>query len=87
MGKPLRPTSADVVYHVLNRANAQCCCFTKTGTIRRLSRYSRKRVSASPCDSWVYSLMPNHFHLAVWPYIKTTRDKNRPMTLDQVGKA
>ena len=31
MGRPLRPTSADVVYHVLNRANARRMLFNDDG--------------------------------------------------------
>jgi len=31
MGRPLRPTSADVVYHVLNRANARRTLFDDDG--------------------------------------------------------
>lgn len=31
MGRPLRATSADVVYHVLNRANARMTLFDDEG--------------------------------------------------------
>ncbi len=31
MGRPLRPTSADVVYHVLNQANARRALFEDEG--------------------------------------------------------
>ena len=31
MGRPLRPTSADLVYHMLNRANARRTLFETKG--------------------------------------------------------
>jgi hypothetical protein len=53
MGRPERPTSADVVYHVLNRARAQDAVRrTPDGTMPRLNGCWGRRVSESPYDSW-----------------------------------
>jgi hypothetical protein len=38
MGRPLRPTSADVVYHVLNRANARRTLFDDDGDYAAFER-------------------------------------------------
>ena len=67
MRRPLRPTSADMVYHVLNRANAR----------RTLSEDDRDyaafaRVLGQACERvsmrlLTYCVMPNLWHLVVWP--------------------
>jgi len=38
MGRPLRPTSADVVYHVRNRANARRTLFDDDGDYAAFER-------------------------------------------------
>ena len=45
MGRPLRPTSADVVYHVLNRAGR---CSTMTATTPRLNECCGKQWFLTP---------------------------------------
>jgi putative transposase len=67
MGRPLRPTSADVVYHVINRANARRTLFEDDGDYAAF-----ERVLAQACDRvsmrlLAYCVMPNHWHLVVWP--------------------
>jgi len=51
MGRPLRPRSADVVYHVLNPANVRRTRFKDDRDYAKFARVLGKRVSESPCGS------------------------------------
>ena len=67
MGRPLRATPGDTVYHVLNRANARMTLFEHDGDYLAF-----QRVLAQACDRvgmrlLAYCVMPNHWHLVVWP--------------------
>jgi putative transposase len=67
MGRPLRPTSAEVVYHVLNRANGRMTLFDDD---RDYAAFARVLAQASERVSMrllAYCVMPNHWHLVVWP--------------------
>lgn len=77
MGRPLRPTSADVVYHVLNRANARKTLFEDEADY-----VAFERVLSQACDRvsmrlLAYCVMPNHWHLILWP--RQERDLSRFM--------
>jgi putative transposase len=63
-GRPLRAAPADTVYHVLNRANARLTLFEDDGDYLAF-----QRVLAQACDrvGMTYCVMPNHWHLVVWP--------------------
>lgn len=67
MGRPLRAASGDLVYHVLNRANARRIMFEDDGDYAAF-----ERVLVQACDRLsmrllAYCVMPNHWHLVVWP--------------------
>ena len=67
MGRPLRAAPGDTVYHVLNRANARMTLFEDDGDYLAF-----QRVLAQACDRvgmrlLAYCVMPNHWHLVVWP--------------------
>jgi putative transposase len=67
MGRPLRPTSADVVYHVLNRANARRTLFDDDGDYAAFERVLAQASARSHMRLLAYCVMPNHWHLVVWP--------------------
>lgn len=67
MGRPLRASPGDTVYHVLNRANARMTLFEDDDDYLAF-----QRVLAQACDRvgmrlLAYCVMPNHWHLVVWP--------------------
>lgn len=68
MGRSLRNTPGGYIYHVLNRANARLPIFTKEGDYQAfeqiLSEALRRRTGVRLLD---YCLMPNHWHLILWP--------------------
>ena len=67
MGRPLRPTSADVVYHVLNRANARRTLFEDDGDYAAFARVLGRACERVSMRLLAYCVMPNHWHLVVWP--------------------
>ena len=67
MGRPLRPTSADVVFHVLNRANARRRLFDDDGDYAAFERVLTSACARVSMRLLAYCAMPNHWHLVVWP--------------------
>jgi putative transposase len=63
-----RNAPGGVVYHVLNRGVGRCALFHKDAdyaAFARLLREARQRVPGARLLG--YELMPNHWHLALWP--------------------
>lgn len=67
MGRPLRPTAADVVYHVLNRANARRTLFEDDGDYAAFERVLVQACERLSMRLLAYCVMPNHWHLVAWP--------------------
>lgn len=66
MGRPLRPTSGEVVYHVLNRANACRTLFEDDGDFAAFERVLTRACGRVSMRLLAYCVMPNHWHLVVW---------------------
>ncbi len=67
MSRTARASVGNVCYHVLNRGNARMKVFRKDedyGAFLRLLNEANERVSMRLL---AFCLMPNHFHLVVWP--------------------
>lgn len=67
MARPHRCFSADCVYHVLNRGVRRHQLFLEDDDyiyFQHLMARAQRRV---PLRILAYSLMPNHWHLVVWP--------------------
>ena len=68
MARRLRLTAGDLVYHVLNRANA------KRQIFKTHKDYAAFESVLLEAHDWVdmrmlaYCVMPNHWHLVLWPY-------------------
>jgi putative transposase len=77
MGRALRPTSADVVYHVLNRANARRTLFDDDSDYAAFERVLGQACEHTSMRLLAYCVMPNHWHLVVWP--RADRDLSRFM--------
>lgn len=67
MGRPLRAAEAGYVYHVLNRANARMTIFEKDEDYEAFERVLAEAVERTKTRLLAYCLMPNHWHLMVWP--------------------
>ena len=67
MGRPPRITTGGLVYHVLNRANARIRIFGKPGDYNAFERILVEAVQRTEMRLLSYCVMPNHWHLVVWP--------------------
>ena len=68
MGRPLRAATGGVIYHVLNRANAGLPIFEKPGDFEGFERVLDEAHARVSTRILAYCLMPNHWHLVLWPY-------------------
>jgi putative transposase len=67
MGRPLRAAVGGYVYHVLNRANARLKIFQRDGDYQAFEEILTAAVERTDTRLLAYCLMPNHWHLVVWP--------------------
>jgi len=67
MGRPHRAAEGGYVYHVLNRANARMSIFAGEGDFAAFEHVLLQAVQRTQTRLLAYCLMPNHWHLVVWP--------------------
>jgi REP-associated tyrosine transposase len=67
MGRPRRVTVGGIVYHVLNRANRRTRIFHKPGDYDAFLQVLAEGLQIVPCRLLALCLMPNHWHLVLWP--------------------
>jgi len=67
MGRPVRAAQGGLVYHTLNRANARLAIFADNGDFAAFERIVAEAVTRSDMRLLAYCVMPNHFHLLLWP--------------------
>jgi putative transposase len=67
MGRPKRAADGGLIYHVLNRANARLTFFHKPEDYAAFERVLEEAVERTKMRLLAYCLMPNHWHLVVWP--------------------
>ncbi len=67
MARTARASAGGICYHVLNRGNARGEVFHQPGDYRAFRTLLREACLQVPMRVLAYCLMPNHFHLAVWP--------------------
>lgn len=66
---PRRPRVAtgDIIYHVLNRRAGRLPLFETDGDYRAFERILAEAVARGGIRLLAYCLMPNHWHLLLWP--------------------
>ena len=67
MGRPKRAAVGGLIYHVLNRANARMTIFEKDEDYVAFEQVLTEAVERSGIRLLSYCVMPNHWHLVVWP--------------------
>ena len=67
MGRPKRANQGGYVYHVLNRANARMPIFEDEGDYGAFEKVLAQAVERTQTRLLAYCVMPNHWHLVVWP--------------------
>jgi putative transposase len=67
MPRPRRAAEGGLIYHALNRASARLAIFDSDDDYAAFERVLLQAVSRFDMRLLAYCLMPNHFHLLVWP--------------------
>jgi putative transposase len=67
MGRPRRAAEGGIIYHTLNRANARLAIFADDGDFDAFVRVLTQAVAQHSMRLLAYCVMPNHFHLLLWP--------------------
>jgi putative transposase len=70
MPRTARIAPGGVIFHVLNRANARSRIFEKDQDYEAFKHVIGETVTRIPIRILAYSIMPNHWHMVLWP----TRD-------------
>ena len=68
MGRPKRAADGGLIYHVLNRANARMTIFENSEDYAAFERVLQEAVDRTETRLLAYCVMPNHWHLVVWPW-------------------
>jgi putative transposase len=67
MARTARASRGGYCYHVLNRGNRRAQVFHDEDDYAAFVRLLRRACARYPMRLLSYCLMPNHFHLALWP--------------------
>src|SRR3954469_11960214 len=67
MPRTARASAAGYCYHVLNRGNARATGFHKDRDYDAFLEMMAEANLRVPMRIIAYCLMPNHFHMALWP--------------------
>lgn len=67
MGRPARETPGGMVFHVLNRGVGRRTLFEKADDYLAFERIIDETLRSRPMRICGYCLMPNHWHLVLWP--------------------
>jgi len=67
MPRPPRKIEGDIVYHVLNRANAKMQIFEKEKDYLAFEEILNEAKEKYPMRILAYCLMPNHWHFILYP--------------------
>jgi len=68
MPRTARVAPGDMVFHVLNRANNRAEIFVTDGDFVAFLRILRESLNKTPMRILSYCVMPNHWHLLLWPH-------------------
>jgi putative transposase len=67
MGRPRRRTFGGIVYHVVNRGNERARIFNSDSDFKEFLGLMNSVAAAVPVRVVGYDIMPNHWHLMLWP--------------------
>jgi putative transposase len=67
MPRPRRAAEGGLIYRALNRANARLSIFETDDDYAAFERVLAQAVARHDMRLLAYCLMPDHFHLVLWP--------------------
>jgi putative transposase len=67
MGRALRAAEGGLIYHVFNRANGRLTIFAEDEDYLAFEAILAEAIERHEMRLLCYCLMPDHFHLVVWP--------------------
>ena len=67
MPRTARVAPGGMVFHVLNRGMARMQLFEKAADYQAFEQVLRDTLEQSPMRICAYAVMPNHWHLLLWP--------------------
>ena len=67
MARTARASRGDICYHVINRGNGRAKVFHKVADYQRFTEIMCQACERLPLRVVGWCLMPNHFHLVLWP--------------------
>jgi putative transposase len=67
MPRPPRAAEGGLIYHALNRANARMTIFASDEDYAAFQRVLSEALDRDDMRLLAYCLMPDHFHLLLWP--------------------
>jgi putative transposase len=68
MARTARASIGGICYHVINRGNGKAEVFHKSEDYQRFTEMMRQSCERLPLRVVGWCLMPNHFHLVLWPF-------------------
>ena len=68
MPRTARASAGDICYHVINRGNGRAVVYRKEADYAAFADLIALANARLPMRVLGYSLMPNHFHLVLWPH-------------------
>ena len=68
MPRTARASVGNICYHVINRGNARATVFHKRDDYLRFTEMMHQACQRLPLRVVCWCLMPNHFHLVLWPH-------------------
>ena len=68
MPRTARASAGGICYHVINRGNGRAVVFCRPGDYQAFITFMSRATARIPMRIVGYCLMPNHFHLVLWPY-------------------
>ncbi len=68
MARTARASVGGICYHVISRGNGKAEVFHKTEDYYRFTEMMQQSCMRLPLRVVGWCLMPNHFHLVLWPY-------------------
>ena len=68
MPRTARASIGGICYHVINRGNARSTVYHNSSDYQSFIQLMKKACDRIPMRILSYCLMPNHFHLVLWPF-------------------